>query len=99
MGEMGDCPIFEGIYDYCRSYTGGSIQVRGCPPIDPAGRTRAAECRRPSCSWMQGAVRLNSGMADTVINWAGGLHHAHKSQASGKSPAIRGWGPVFCRTT
>ena len=30
-----------------------------------------------------GAVRLNSGSADTVINWAGGLHHAKKSEASG----------------
>jgi histone deacetylase 1/2 len=30
-----------------------------------------------------GAVRLNEGMADTVINWAGGLHHAKKSEASG----------------
>jgi histone deacetylase 1/2 len=30
-----------------------------------------------------GAVRLNEGMADTVVNWAGGLHHAKKSEASG----------------
>eukprot|EP00798_Chlamydomonas_sp_ICE-L_P018498 gene18498-24996_t len=30
-----------------------------------------------------GAVRLNHGMCDTVINWAGGLHHAKKSEASG----------------
>jgi acetoin utilization deacetylase AcuC-like enzyme len=28
-------------------------------------------------------VRLNHGRADTVINWAGGLHHAKKSEASG----------------
>lgn len=30
-----------------------------------------------------GAVRLNEGKADIVINWAGGLHHAKKSEASG----------------
>ena len=30
-----------------------------------------------------GAVRLNEGLADIVINWAGGLHHAKKSEASG----------------
>jgi len=30
-----------------------------------------------------GAVRLNHGMSDVVINWAGGLHHAKKSEASG----------------
>lgn len=30
-----------------------------------------------------GAVRLNHNLADTVINWAGGLHHAKKAEASG----------------
>lgn len=30
-----------------------------------------------------GAVRLNEGSSDIVINWAGGLHHAKKSEASG----------------
>eukprot|EP01128_Nolandella_sp_AFSM9_P008606 TRINITY_DN5291_c0_g1_i1.p1 TRINITY_DN5291_c0_g1~~TRINITY_DN5291_c0_g1_i1.p1 ORF type:complete len:476 (+),score=103.69 TRINITY_DN5291_c0_g1_i1:32-1429(+) len=30
-----------------------------------------------------GAVRLNKNEADIVINWAGGLHHAKKSEASG----------------
>jgi histone deacetylase 1/2 len=28
-------------------------------------------------------VRLNKGQNDIVINWAGGLHHAKKSEASG----------------
>ena len=30
-----------------------------------------------------GAVRLNSGLSDVVINWSGGLHHAKKQEASG----------------
>ena len=30
-----------------------------------------------------GAVRLNQQASDIVINWAGGLHHAKKSEASG----------------
>ncbi|KAK8844563.1 hypothetical protein IAR55_006410 [Kwoniella newhampshirensis] len=30
-----------------------------------------------------GAERLNSGAADIAINWAGGLHHAKKTEASG----------------
>ena len=30
-----------------------------------------------------GAVRLNHKQTDTVINWAGGLHHAKKNEASG----------------
>jgi acetoin utilization deacetylase AcuC-like enzyme len=29
------------------------------------------------------AERLNSGQADICINWAGGLHHAKKTEASG----------------
>lgn len=30
-----------------------------------------------------GAVKMNYHLADVVINWAGGLHHAKKSEASG----------------
>ena len=51
-----DCPVFDGLYDYCRVYTGGSID---------------------------GAIKLNHGIADVAINWSGGLHHAKKSEASG----------------
>jgi histone deacetylase 1/2 len=29
-----------------------------------------------------GARKLNNGSADIAINWAGGLHHAKKSEAS-----------------
>ncbi|GAX82654.1 hypothetical protein CEUSTIGMA_g10080.t1 [Chlamydomonas eustigma] len=53
---VNDCPVFERIFEYCQSYTGGSVG---------------------------GAVRLNHGLSDIVINWAGGLHHAKKSEASG----------------
>ena len=51
-----DCPIFDGLYEYCQTYTGGSLA---------------------------GAARVNQGMSDIVINWAGGLHHAKKGEASG----------------
>ncbi len=30
-----------------------------------------------------GAMKLNRGAADIVVNWSGGLHHAKKSEASG----------------
>lgn len=30
-----------------------------------------------------GAVKLNHGLCDIAINWAGGLHHAKKCEASG----------------
>ncbi|KAF9570939.1 histone deacetylase [Mortierella alpina] len=51
-----DCPIFEGLFEYCQLSAGGS---------------------------MEGAARLNNGSCDIAINWAGGLHHAKKTEASG----------------
>ncbi|KAI2805529.1 hypothetical protein RDWZM_008776 [Blomia tropicalis] len=51
-----DCPVFEGLYEFCSRYAGASLQ---------------------------GAVQLNDKMADIAINWAGGLHHAKKFEASG----------------
>ncbi|CAM9843744.1 unnamed protein product, partial [Heterosigma akashiwo] len=51
-----DCPVFDGLFEFCQTYTSGS---------------------------MGGALRLAQGQADVVINWAGGLHHAKKSEASG----------------
>ncbi|CAI5755561.1 unnamed protein product [Candida verbasci] len=51
-----DCPVFDGLAEYCKISCGGSIE---------------------------GAQRLNNGSADIVINYAGGLHHAKKSEASG----------------
>ena len=51
-----DCPVFDGLFEFCQLYTSGSIG---------------------------GAVRLNKCQNDIVINWAGGLHHAKKSEASG----------------
>ena len=32
---------------------------------------------------MEGAARLNRRKCDVAVNWAGGLHHAKKSEASG----------------
>jgi len=51
-----DCPVFDGLFEFCAIYTSGSIG---------------------------GASRLNSKKCDICINWAGGLHHAKKSEASG----------------
>src|ERR1700677_1251897 len=51
-----DCPVFDGLFEFCGISAGGS---------------------------MEGAARLNRGKADIAINWAGGLHHAKKREASG----------------
>eukprot|EP00736_Rhodelphis_marinus_P006220 Rmarinus@m.17449 len=51
-----DCPVFDGLFDFCQISAGGSID---------------------------GAAKLNLGQYDIAINWAGGLHHAKKCEASG----------------
>ncbi|KZV47576.1 putative histone deacetylase 19 [Dorcoceras hygrometricum] len=51
-----DCPVFDNLYSFCQTYTGGSIG---------------------------GAVQLNHGRYDIAVNWAGGMHHAKISEASG----------------
>lgn len=51
-----DCPVFEGLFEYCQIQAGGSIAS---------------------------AIKLNHGQADIAINWAGGLHHAKRGEASG----------------
>ena len=41
--------------------------------------------KHPSLPWPHtaAAVKLNKKQTDIAINWAGGLHHAKKSEASG----------------
>eukprot|EP00051_Salpingoeca_urceolata_P005905 m.78636 g.78636 ORF g.78636 m.78636 type:complete len:582 (-) comp14592_c0_seq3:190-1935(-) len=51
-----DCPVFDGLYEFCSLSSGGSIA---------------------------GAAKINAQQAEICINWAGGLHHAKKSEASG----------------
>lgn len=51
-----DCPVFDGLYDFCCLSAGSSIE---------------------------GARKLNTGVADIAVNWSGGLHHAKKVEASG----------------
>ncbi|KAF6157467.1 hypothetical protein GIB67_004405 [Kingdonia uniflora] len=51
-----DCPVFDGLFQFCQASAGGSIGA---------------------------AVKLNRGDADIALNWAGGLHHAKKCEASG----------------
>lgn len=51
-----DCPVFDGLYEYCQISAGGSIAS---------------------------AIKLNHGQAEVAVNWAGGLHHAKRGEASG----------------
>lgn len=40
-------------------------------------------CERYSSASVNGAMILNTGLYNCVVNWAGGLHHAKKEEASG----------------
>ncbi|XP_008563553.1 PREDICTED: histone deacetylase 3-like, partial [Galeopterus variegatus] len=40
-------------------------------------------CSRYTGASLQGATQLNNKICDIAINWAGGLHHAKKFEASG----------------
>jgi histone deacetylase 1/2 len=90
MGEYTDCPIFDGLYDYCRLYTGGSI---GSNFSFAGHRFLESSFRLTLLSFVafllfsplltDGAIKLNHGLCDVAINWSGGLHHAKKAESSG----------------
>ncbi|KAI9636688.1 uncharacterized protein MKK02DRAFT_33823 [Dioszegia hungarica] len=59
-----DCPVFDGLFEYCSISAGGSMG-------------QFLRCSR------EGAARLSRDKCDIAVNWAGGLHHAKKAEASG----------------
>ena len=68
-----DNPAFEGVFEFCSISAGGSI-----------GKSVIHYCYPTSNLLFLGAAqRIASGAADIAINWAGGLHHAKKREASG----------------
>lgn len=50
-----------------------------CPVFDGMFDFSALSCGGS----IDGAMKLNHGLADIAINWSGGLHHAKKAEASG----------------
>lgn len=79
-----DCPVFDGLYDFCKISSGGSLGML----------FRSYSCLR---FYLAAASKLNLKDADIAINWfafcyirgfiymfrMGGLHHAKKCEASG----------------
>ncbi|KAL6120810.1 hypothetical protein NUSPORA_02393 [Nucleospora cyclopteri] len=57
----------------------GTEETDDCPNFE--GIVEYAE--RYSSASINGALLINSGLHDKVINWSGGLHHAHKEEPSG----------------
>ena len=80
-----DCPVFDGMYEYC--------QVRFLPTWAVCSLSK----RTSHVSSMQrihflqlyaggsrdGALYLMEGKAEIAFNWAGGMHHAKRAEASG----------------
>src|SRR5690242_4732833 len=98
LGPYTDCPIFDGMYDYCSLYSGGSIgrdnHIRNHTPslfLPPHSSTATLITHSFYCvvylyccmCVLDGAMKLNHGLVDIAVNWAGGLHHAKKAEASG----------------
>lgn len=74
-----DCPVFDGLFDFCSISAGGSMGAYLCR-LNGEGRNLNF------CFFFfvaEGAARLSRNKCDIAINWAGGLHHAKKSEASG----------------
>lgn len=47
------------------------------------GELPSAESMLDSLTKSEGAARLSRDKCDIAVNWAGGLHHAKKAEASG----------------
>lgn len=57
----------------------GVIETSDCPIFE----NLYDFCERYSSATLNGALLLNSGLHNCVVNWGGGLHHAKKEEASG----------------
>jgi histone deacetylase 1/2 len=74
-----DCPVFDGLFEYCSISAGGSMgSFTLFLPLLPSPRLIF-----PLSHQTEGAARLSRDKCDIAINWAGGLHHAKKAEASG----------------
>lgn len=76
-----DCPVFDGMFEYC--------QV--CKPLALTTTTMHVATHEHCACCVQlyaggsrdGALHLMEGQADIAFNWAGGMHHAKRAEASG----------------
>ncbi|KAI6183682.1 Histone deacetylase [Aphelenchoides bicaudatus] len=67
-----DCPVFDGLYEFCQLSSGGSLAA-------------AVKLNKQKVNKVL-VIKMNTSnqtISDIVINWMGGLHHAKKSEASG----------------
>ena len=76
-----DCPVFDGLYKCAPPPPRAAAKFLRANGSDAGGRCRF--CQLSGGGSVGGAIKLNHKQADIAINWAGGLHHAKKSEASG----------------
>lgn len=81
MGD--DCPVFDGLFDYCAISAGGSMGMWKLMSLLFRGYTEFVGLSLSLSVIVEGAARLSRDKCDIAVNWAGGLHHAKKSEASG----------------
>lgn len=72
--------MFDGLFEFCQLSGGGSV---GKMKQLFSNFAHQLKVLIPILSPVAGAVKLNKQQTDIAINWAGGLHHAKKSEASG----------------
>lgn len=82
LGE--DCPVFENLFEFCQIYAGGTIGKNKVLVPDGVLYELLVLISQKLLSYLADAARrLNNQLCDIAINWAGGLHHAKKCEASG----------------
>ncbi len=101
-----DCPVFSQMFQFCQvrpldhhdKYDHVTLlvtpQARGGQPacwlLMRQHETGAGCPQSYSGGSIGGAVKLNHGQADVVINWSGGLHHAKKAEVKFPAPSNQG---------
>lgn len=81
-----DCPVFDGLFEFCQLSAGGSAGKSESAGDTHGRRLYSLPLTKPACVFLlftAGSVKLNRQQTDIAVNWAGGLHHAKKSEASG----------------
>jgi len=68
----------DNMHEYSTELSRYNVDV-DCPVFDGLFKF----CQMYTGGSVGGAYKLNRGTADIAVNWAGGLHHAKKSEASG----------------
>jgi len=68
LGAFTDCPIFDGLFEYCSLYTGASLGMLGIVLV--CLTIAHSLCPEQSVA-ADAAMKINHGLSDIAINWSG----------------------------